>query len=64
MPAADLPVAWWAFWLVAMGVIAFGGFLWWLLRAALREDRQQRPPEGGSNLNPRGSSHGDEPDPG
>lgn len=39
MPTAELPVAWWAFWLVAMAALVFTGFCWWLLRAALREDR-------------------------
>jgi len=38
MPTAELPVAWWAFWLVAMAALVFIGFCWWLLRAALRED--------------------------
>lgn len=34
----DLPVLWWVFWLVvAVGI--FLGLVWWLTRAALREDR-------------------------
>ena len=40
MPTTELPVAWWAFWLVAVGTLAFAGFAWWLVRAALREDRE------------------------
>lgn len=39
VPTYDLPVAWWVFWMVVMGALAFGGLSWWLLRAALREDR-------------------------
>lgn len=34
----DLPVLWWAFWLlVAVGI--FLGLVWWVTQAALREDR-------------------------
>lgn len=47
MPTSELPVAWWAFWLVAMAAVVFTGFCWWLLRAALREDRAQDPGEPG-----------------
>jgi len=38
----DLPVTWWAFWLIVMAVGIFGLLVWWLTRAALREDRTPR----------------------
>lgn len=48
MPTTELPVAWWAFWLVGVGTLAFAGFAWWLVRAALREDREDGATEGGA----------------
>lgn len=38
MPTPDLPVIWWVFWLAAMAVAVFSALVWWLTRAALRED--------------------------
>lgn len=38
----DLPVIWWAFWLIVMAVGIFGALAWWLTRAALREDSAPR----------------------
>lgn len=38
----DLPVIWWAFWLIVMAVGIFGLLAWWLTRAALREDSAPR----------------------
>lgn len=43
LPTPDLPVAWWVFWLVVMAVGVFGALVWWLTRAALREDVGPRP---------------------
>lgn len=39
---ADLPVAWWLFWLVAAAAV-FVGLITVLTRAALRADREQDP---------------------
>lgn len=41
MPTSEFPVAWWAFWMIAMGALAYSGLLWWLFRAARREDRER-----------------------
>lgn len=50
----DLPVAWWVFWLVVMAVGVFAALVWWLTRAALREDRAPRPDHGpGRHEEPR-----------
>lgn len=38
-PSADLPVIWWVFWLVVLGIGVFGAFAWWITREALEEDR-------------------------
>jgi len=46
LPTPDLPVAWWAFWLVAMAVVVFAALAWWLTREALREDAEL-PVDGG-----------------
>jgi len=37
-PTPDLPVAWWALWLVVMAVVVFAALAWWLTREALHED--------------------------
>lgn len=42
VPTPDLPVAWWVFWLVVMTVGVFAALVWWLIRAAVREDRAPR----------------------
>lgn len=34
----DLPVIWWVFWLLVMGIVVFGALVWWLTREALRDD--------------------------
>jgi len=50
-PTPDLPVAWWALWLVVMAVVVFAALAWWLTREALREDAELpasgRPPADG-----------------
>jgi len=60
VPTYELPVAWWLFWIVALGILAFGGLCWWLLRTALHEDHAAashapapEPPDGGAGGAPR-----------
>lgn len=43
MPEALLPVAWWVFWLVVVGLIGGAAFAYWLWRAAVREDQHEEP---------------------
>jgi len=60
-PTPDLPVAWWAFWLVVMAVAVFAALAWWLTREALREDAELPAGHGQSRDTPGGPPERREP---